>query len=127
MSVIFQVLSNLKHNDEVRSAGSFFEEELKNFEHLVVDGVLRVVSGAKTIAEAMDIVASEAAKQETEAAKEASVEPENTWGPKKDEVPASASTDAQPDPEVTDETKDSTLGQVGQGDLPPDAPAGDNL
>lgn len=134
MNTILYVLSNLKHNGDVHVAGSFIEAteaDLKALESLIADKVLRVMEGAKTTAEAADIIASE--KSAAEAAASASIEkaPEDTWGPKKDEA------EQKTDETSTDQTVDtgSNAGaapEVGTGDVDPNAgkpagPTGDNL
>ena len=85
-TTIFQVLSNLNHSGTRYTKGQIFEGNLAEFGNLVTDGVLRVVNGAESIEEAKEIVAKEG---ETAVAESTTPEkePENTWGPKPDEVP----------------------------------------
>lgn len=112
---IFQILSNVKHNGDNLTAGNFFEGELAEFAHLVKDGVLRIMEGAKNLEHAAEIAQKESEVAQQAAAEAEQTQPQNTWESKKPEATPSA-----------DETADKPLapGQVGQGDQPP-APAAD--
>jgi hypothetical protein len=83
--VIFQVLSNLKYGADSYTAGTFFSGGLEEFGYLVTEGVLKMIPGAKTIDEAQEIVAKENEIAQEQAQKDASIAPENTWGPQPDE------------------------------------------
>ena len=84
-NIIFQVLSNLNHSGTRFEKGQFFEGNYSEFGNLVNDGVLRVVHGAESIEEAKEIVAKESETAGPETSTEEK-EPENTWGPKPDEI-----------------------------------------
>ena len=122
--MIYQILSNLKHNGEQMLTGGFFEGETKEFEHLVTDGVLRSFPGVKTIEDAKKIVISEKEKpEEVEETEPNTWAPtpgaENTWGGKKPEDIPEAPKDG------VDAPVEPVVGEVGTGDLPPEN--GDNL
>lgn len=110
MPTIFHVLSNLNHSGDIYKKGEFMEADLDTFKHLVTDGVLRVVEGAKTIKEASKIIEREQVKAEE--IRSAVVAPRNTWGPQKDEEEV---------PEKEDVIDDIPPGEVGKGDVPPTA------
>jgi len=130
MNTILYVLSNLKHNGDVYAAGSFIEAteaDLKALETLVTDGVLRVMEGAKTTAEAAETIANEkaVALDAVESAKENA--PEDTWGPKTETTAEKVDTTAT---ETKVDTGSAPI--VGTGDVDPNAgkpaaPSGNDL
>lgn len=81
----------MKHNGVEYATGSFIEAEVAQFEQLINDGVLRVVDGAKTIEQAMELAGKEVVNTVEEVAE--IVENQDTWG-------------AKPDPVVTEEVKE---------------------
>jgi hypothetical protein len=114
----FLVVSALKHNDTLHRVGTVIEGSLGDFETLVIDGVLKLIEGAKNLAHAEKIVAANAvASIEADVAE---VKPVNTWGAQPDPVPAEAGAGAaDPVPQATD-TKPAA-------DPVTNVPAGDNL
>jgi len=85
MNKIYKVTSNIKHNGEDIKKGSFVEEFV-GANTLAADGVLKLVEGATTLEEAVEIDAEEIAKAGESVEEE--VAPQNTWEPKKDEEEA---------------------------------------
>lgn len=101
---IIYVVSNLNHNGTQFAKGSFCEGDTDEFGTLFNDGVLEVVKGAKTIEQAQKIKADQASSEAE--ATVAAVEPENTWGPKKDPIP-----EDEAKPVTTDEQVKTTTDQ----------------
>lgn len=133
MNTIFLALGNLKHDGNVIKAGEVFEGELTTFQHLVTDGVLRVVEGATSLEHAAEIIQGEVAAGAAKAESEKAAAPANTWGPAEDkpaEVAATTETTTEETkPEETASTESTTISTgeapaVGTGDV---APAADNL
>lgn len=130
MSNIFQVLSNLNHNGERMAAGTFFEGEYGEFAVLVNDKVVRCFEEGVTIAEAREIVESEAQENEDESSE--AVKPKNTWEAQPDVQPAAPQAEEAKEKEETTATgQDNATGGevapiVGSGDQPP-LNTGDNL
>lgn len=85
MTTIFLVKQNLKHNGTDYKVGQLVQDEFEATPNLVNDGVLRVIEGAESIQEAEAILAEEKEKHGERASGEAELQPENTWGPRKDE------------------------------------------
>lgn len=129
---VFQVLSNLKLGEELHEKGKLLVLEAEAFAHLVKDGVLKAVEGAKNVADAQKILdkesATEAAKPSQEAAK-----PANTWEAKPNTKPEEKKEDTvgqtSTDGKVSEAPKETSTSQVGQGDVAPklEDGAGDNL
>lgn len=119
--MIFQVLTNIKHNGEIFPVGKFFEGEKGEFIVLVKDGALKMIEGAKTIEQAKKIISSESVKSPITNETVNTFSPqkggENTFGPKNEEEVKTE--DLKP------ETITLKAGEVGTGDLPPES--GDNL
>lgn len=92
---IFHVVSNLNYSGTIYKTGDFIENELAGFEDLVKDGVLRIVEGAETAAQAAQIIAAEAeAKLQNEASAEAKA-PKDTWGPQPNKTPEELSAEKE--------------------------------
>lgn len=128
----FQVRTKLQHNGEEYPVGRIFSGEQGEFSQLVADGVLRVIEGANTAAEAaaMADIMDKKAAADAEAGQE--VQPKNTWEAqpdrKPDEPAAAPSDEAKTEEIKTPEgANDQKPAEVGAGDLPPTADAGDNL
>lgn len=103
---IFQALSNLNHDGNVYIKGSVFEAEGVQFEQLVKEKVLKIVEGARDLAHAAEIVASQI-EAEIAATEQAEKKPENTWEAKPDPKPEDANKPA-------DTTQTNTAGPTDQ-------------
>lgn len=135
MSKIFQVLSNLNHSGALYKTGDFVEAELEEFQHLVKDGVMRLIENAATIKDAIEMIGAENSRKSEQAADKPAPAPANTWEPAKADAAntseetaktdaASASTAGQANIEAEKTGNEPGPGQVGTGD---NAPSGDNL
>lgn len=132
MNKFFLALSNLKHNSDTYVKGTVFEGPFEQLESLVIDGVLRVVEGAETYEQALEIVTKEAEAQ-LEAAKAPAPAAADTWAPQKPAETTEKVEDAPADTTSTDNT-DANAPIVGTGDVAPAAgtveastETGDNL
>jgi len=82
MTTFFLVKSNIKHNGIVYQKDTIIEGVEFEFGSLVTDGLLRVIPAVDSLAKAQEVIADE---KEIVGDEPAEKEPENTWGPKKDE------------------------------------------
>lgn len=131
--MIYIVKSNLRHNGTDYPKGSFLsvEEGATSFDSLVQDGVLELVEGAKTEAEAKEILAEKQGEvAPTEAAPVA--KPQDTWGPQPDVEVVAAPQAAETAPSAPTEaapTEAAPTTEAGQPAAPEAsaAPSGDNL
>ena len=122
MSILY-VKSNLKHNGDTHKAGSFFEGEVSEYQGLINDGVLRVMDGASTVAQAQEILAKEVADAEAAQREvEAGTVAQNTWEAKKDPVQETAAAPEAPAAQTTTTEPEKPAApkvEVGQGDVAP--------
>jgi hypothetical protein len=93
MSAIYHVLTNLKYNGTDYPAGAFVQSETTEFDALVAKGLVEVVPGAKTVADAQAIVTGRVLEEAAEEAEAEAEAPKDTWGP----------TPSETQPEVTEE------------------------
>lgn len=94
MQKIFLVLSNVKHNGtEYKNGQLIQEDETESLNILVRDGVLRLLDQAKSISDAEYILEKGKEINDKKEISEKEKEPENTWGPKKDEPEQKVETD----------------------------------
>lgn len=119
MTKIFLVKQNLKHNGTDYKIGQLVQDEFEAMPNLVNDGVLRIIEGAENIGEAESILEKEKEEAGDQESAEVAQQPENTWGPKKDE----------PEEVKPEEKKKGFLGRILGGkkeddtDLTPEAKA----
>jgi hypothetical protein len=82
--IIYQVLSNIRHNGQDIKTGSFIDStEITGVETLLAEGIILEIDGATTKEDAKEIVESTVASQKD--AEEETAAPTNTWGARKDD------------------------------------------
>lgn len=83
-NIIYLVLSNLNHEGNLYQKGALIDGDYSPvFINLVRDGIIKEVLGASTFKEAKKILETEETSTLEETTPE--VEPENTWGGRKDD------------------------------------------